>query len=48
MQIQMIFGIFSACPIDRPLLIEDSAFVERVTRSTKLVRDQAGPEKMCL
>jgi len=35
-------------PDDRPLSIENSAFVERVIRFTVLVRDQAGPEKMCL
>jgi hypothetical protein len=33
---------------DRPLSIENSAFVERVIRSTVLVRDRAGPEKMRL
>jgi hypothetical protein len=30
---------------DRPLSNEDSAYMERVTRSMVLVRDQAGPEK---
>jgi hypothetical protein len=34
---------------DRPLSIENSAFVERVIRSTVLVdSDRAGPEKMRL
>jgi len=35
-------------PGDRRLSIENSALVERVIRSTVLVRDQAEPEKMCL
>jgi len=39
---------FLCVPDDPPLSIENYPFVERVIRSTVLIRDQAGPEKMWL
>ena len=44
-RIRNIFGIYSAWPDDRSLARRNSAFVERVTRSTVPVRDNAGPTK---